>query len=181
MLLTALKKAKSFYHLCDDTFQSALGSCLIHLKAEADQKSVIVQYFDDEIRSLPIPDDAILFMPDHLFKNYGFAAYVQKIISENPDVRICVYSSLSNLARDLFLIDRRSATVFAMQEDNNNLTTQSLLLRRLYIVLGHIDFAAHIAHRLFSADNPYLILLDHDAIAALIHYDAKLLKENTSC
>lgn len=174
-----LQKAKSFYHLCDDTFQSALGSCFIHLKAEADQKSVIVQYFDDVI--LPIPDDAILFMPDRLCKNSLFFSHVRKIISENPDVQICVYHSLPQLARYLFLTDRRSARIFAEQESNDSLTTQSLLLRRLYIALGHIDFAAHIAHRLFSTDNPYLILLDDEAIATLIHYDAKLLKENTSC
>lgn len=179
MFHTLLQKAKSFYHLCDDTFQSALGSCLIHLKAEADQKSVIVQYFDDA--TLPIPDDAILIMPDRLLENCVFIGHVRKIISENPDVQICAYSSLPQLARYLFLADRRSVRIFAEQEGNDKITTQSLLLRRLYIALGHIDFAAHIAHRLFSTDNPYIVLLDDDAIATLIRYDAKLLKGSNPC
>lgn len=164
-----------YWHLCPKNLYGGLASALIHLRARLDGLPVTSQFVNPPPRLLLCPPEhATIFLMSEYAEDieeeaYPFSEYA---LESRPPERVIYYDNLPDLADRLHLAQHIAAHDLAVVESVPTLTNQSILLSRLYNQLAHDDFAAYIAHRLFTQPHyGYRILQDEEALRALFEAD----------
>lgn len=166
----------TLYHFCPDTLASACASALIHLSARLrHQSTVIVPYSfttgDAGMYKAIADTDDIAFAPVRQIT-------VLPGIPYSVRQRMHLYYDITDLVGMLSLQDHVAAKGFVDSESMTHITTQSLMLSRLYVIMGHDEFAAHIAYRLDAfPDTPYSIFDDDEALNILRQSDEDAMRK----
>lgn len=170
------KPREEYWHLCPENLFGGLAAALIHLRARLDGLPVTSQLVNPLPHFLACPPEhATIFLMRRYAKDIREGAYPfsEFALESRPSDRVIYYSSLPDLVEHLHLSQFISARDLAKVESVSPLTNQSILLGRLYLHLGHDDFAAYIAHKLFSQPHyGYRILEDEEALRTLLMADA---------
>lgn len=169
------KPREEYWHLCPMSLYGGLASALIHLRARLDGLPVTSQLVNPLPRFLVWPPEHVtIFLMSEYAEDIREGAYPfsEFALESRPSDRVIYYSSLPDLVEHLHLSQFIAARDLAEVESVSRLTNQSLLLSRLHMQLGHDDFAAYIAHKLFSQPHyGYRILEDEEALRALSEAD----------
>lgn len=170
---------EQYWLLCPKNTTSGLAAALLHLRARLDGLPVTTQFVNPVSRPLIIPpQDAIIYLSSGYKEEVAADEYPfsEFDLDKRGAGRVIYYDDLSDLLNHLQLSNHIAARELVHAEAPRTLTNHAILLARLYMQLGHDDFAAYIAHRLFTQPHyGYRILEDQEALQALMDADEMII------
>ena len=170
---------EEYWLLCPKNSISGLAAALLHLRARLDGLPVTTQFVNPVSRPLITPpQDAIIYLSSGYKEEVAADKYPfsEFDLDKRSTGRVVYYDDLSDLLAHLQLSNHIAARELVHAEAPRTLTNHAILLARLYMQLGHDDFAAYIAHRLFTQPHyGYRILEDEEALQVLRDADEMII------